>query len=88
MKNLRSKKNTSVKWRFINVRDRLYESHRRKRQKYYREKIIELSTTLNGILKSESWFSAFFVYPLAQAINFLAPIVGVGLAIGAVYHYH
>jgi len=47
-------------------------------------KIIELSTTLNGILKSESWFSAFFVYPLAQAINFLAPIVGVGLAIAAV----
>lgn len=47
-------------------------------------KIIQLSTTLNGILKSESWFSAFFVYPLAQAINFLAPIIGVGLAIGAV----
>ncbi|MEA5026874.1 Membrane protein insertase YidC 2 [bioreactor metagenome] len=44
------------------------------------EKIIYTTTTFGDIL-SESWFTAIFVYPLAQVINILTPSVGVVLAI-------
>lgn len=47
-------------------------------------KLIYETTTWKEIFESESWFGAFFVWPLAQVINFLTPIVGVGLAITAV----
>lgn len=45
------------------------------------EKIISTTTQLSQILADESWFSAFFVFPLAQVINFLTPVIGVALAI-------
>jgi YidC/Oxa1 family membrane protein insertase len=45
------------------------------------DKIISTTTQLSQILADESWFSAFFVYPLAQVINFLTPVIGVALAI-------
>jgi len=52
--------------------------------KVIQEKIISNSTSLADIWSNESWFSALFVFPLAKAINFLAPIVGIALAIAAV----
>ncbi len=45
------------------------------------DKIISTTTQLSQILADESWFSAFFVFPLAQVINFLTPVIGVALAI-------
>lgn len=45
------------------------------------DKIIRTTTQLSQILADESWFSAFFVFPLAQVINFLTPVIGVALAI-------
>lgn len=45
------------------------------------DKIIRTTTQLSQILADESWFSAFFVFPLAQVINFLTPVIGVTLAI-------
>lgn len=45
------------------------------------EKIITLSTQIGDILADESWFSAFFVFPIAQAINFIAKYTGVILSI-------
>lgn len=45
------------------------------------DKIISSTTQLSQILADESWFSAFFVFPLAQVINFLTPVIGVALAI-------
>lgn len=45
------------------------------------EKIITLSTQLGDILADESWFSAFFVFPISQAINFIAKYTGVILSI-------
>lgn len=47
-------------------------------------KLIKETTTFQEIFKSESWFSALFVYPLSQAINYLTPIITVGGAIAAV----
>jgi YidC/Oxa1 family membrane protein insertase len=47
----------------------------------FTDKIIRSTTQLSDILAAESWFSAFFVYPLAQVINFLTPVIGVALAI-------
>lgn len=47
----------------------------------YPEKIITLSTTIGSIFDSESWFTAIFIYPLAQAINYLAQYVGVFFSI-------
>lgn len=46
-------------------------------------KIVQITTdtTFKDMFQSESWFSALFVYPLSQAINHLAPSVGV---IGAI----
>jgi len=45
------------------------------------DKIISLDTTMASIFASESWFSAIFVYPISQAINFLNQYVGVFLSI-------
>ena len=38
---------------------------------------ITTDTTFKSIFSDESWFSALFVYPLSQAINHLAPSIGV-----------
>ncbi|MDO9592747.1 MAG: stage III sporulation protein J [Firmicutes bacterium HGW-Firmicutes-20] len=48
------------------------------------DKIISSTTTLAEIWANESWFSALFVFPLAKAINFLQPYIGIALAIAAV----
>ncbi len=45
------------------------------------EKIITLSTQIGDILADESWFSAFFVFPISQSINFIAKYTGVILSI-------
>ena len=45
------------------------------------DKIIYLETTIGDILANESWFSAFFVYPISQAINFINQYVGVVMSI-------
>lgn len=45
------------------------------------DKIIYLDTPFAYIFDSESWFSAFFVYPISQAINFINQYVGVVLSI-------
>ena len=46
--------------------------------------MITPETTFKQIFDSESWFSAIFVYPLSQAINYLTPIIGVAAAIAIV----
>lgn len=50
------------------------------------KKIIQITTetTFNEIFKNESWFSALFVFPLAQAINKTAPTLGIAGAIAIV----
>lgn len=45
------------------------------------DKIIHLTTTIGQILADESWFSAFFVFPISQAINFISQYTGVVLSI-------
>ena len=40
-------------------------------------KLIEQTTTFNETMSSENWFNAIFVWPLAQVLNFLEPIIGV-----------
>ncbi len=45
------------------------------------DKIIHLTTTFGNILADESWFSAFFVYPISQAINFISQYTGVVMSI-------
>lgn len=45
------------------------------------DKIIYLTTTIGQILADESWFSAFFVFPISQAINFISQYTGVVLSI-------
>ena len=44
-------------------------------------KQITLDTTFKETMATESWFNAIFVWPLAQALNRLAPKIGVGGAI-------
>ena len=44
--------------------------------------VISLKTPFSDMwVGSNSWFEALFVYPLAQALNFLAPYTGVLMAI-------
>lgn len=43
--------------------------------------LIDSTTTFSSVMADESWFSAIFVWPLSQLINFLSPKIGVGLAI-------
>ena len=45
------------------------------------EKIIYLSTPWKDMFANENWFTALFVYPIAQLINYLAPKTGVVVAI-------
>ena len=49
-------------------------------------KIVQITTnmTFTDIFESESWFNALFVYPLAQAINYLSPKIGVAGGIATV----
>lgn len=46
--------------------------------------LIERSTTFSETMDNENWFSAIFVWPLAQLINILTPHVGVAGAIAVV----
>lgn len=46
--------------------------------------LIERATSFSEIFHSENWFSAIFVWPLAQFINILAPKIGVGGAIALI----
>ena len=46
--------------------------------------LIERATSFSDIFHSENWFSAIFVWPLAQFINILAPRIGVGGAIALI----
>jgi YidC/Oxa1 family membrane protein insertase len=48
------------------------------------ERIISASTQFSDVWANESWFSAFFVFPLAKTLNFLQPYIGIALAITAV----
>ncbi len=48
------------------------------------ERIISATTKFSDIWSNESWFSALFVFPLAKAINWLQPYIGVALAITAI----
>ena len=43
--------------------------------------LIDTTTTFKQVMSDENWFSAIFVWPLAQAINHMTPKMGVGLAI-------
>ncbi|MCR5796065.1 MAG: YidC/Oxa1 family membrane protein insertase [Solobacterium sp.] len=46
--------------------------------------LITNSTTFGEIIENESWFNAFFVFPLAKIINYLSTPIGVGAAIAIV----
>jgi YidC/Oxa1 family membrane protein insertase len=46
--------------------------------------LIDQSTSFSDTFHSENWFSAIFVWPLAQLINLLTPKVGVGGAIALI----
>ena len=48
-------------------------------------KQITSSTTFGEIMSTESWFSAIFVWPLSQLLNWVTPKIGVG---GAVADHH
>ena len=43
--------------------------------------LITLDTTFQQMMDSEGFFSAIFVYPLSQFINFITPYTNVGIAI-------
>lgn len=45
---------------------------------------ITSSTTFMEVMKSENWFNAIFVFPLAKLINILTPSVGVAMSVAAV----
>lgn len=47
-------------------------------------KLITTSTTFQEIFSSESWFSALFVFPLTQGINYLTPYLTVAGAIAVI----
>lgn len=44
-------------------------------------KLITTSSTFAEVFKEDSWFQGLFVYPMSQAMNYLAPILG---AVGAI----
>lgn len=46
--------------------------------------LIETTTKFTSIMSDESWFSALFVWPLSQLINFMTPHIGVGGAIAVI----
>jgi YidC/Oxa1 family membrane protein insertase len=43
--------------------------------------LISLETTFDYMIENEGFFSAIFVYPLSQFINFVTPYTNVGVAI-------
>lgn len=43
--------------------------------------LISLETTFDYMIENEGFFSAIFVYPLSQFINFITPATNVGIAI-------
>ena len=45
------------------------------------EKIIYSETTFKEMLTNDNWFTAIFVYPIAQVINFFAAKTGVVMAV-------
>lgn len=47
-------------------------------------KLIYPETTFNEVMSEESWFGAILVWPLAQALNKLTPVIGVGGALALV----
>ena len=47
------------------------------------EKIISLTTSFQDILKG-SWFDAFFIWPIAQLINYISQYINVVWAVGLV----
>lgn len=49
-----------------------------------RTKLITTETTFGDIQKEEGWFETFLVYPLAQSVNTLSPIVSVPGAIAII----
>lgn len=40
-------------------------------------KLIELTTTFKETMEQENWFNAILVWPMAQALNYLTPKIGV-----------
>lgn len=44
-------------------------------------KLIELATTFKETMDTESWFAALIVWPMAQFLNRVTPVIGVGGAI-------
>lgn len=46
--------------------------------------LIKLDTTFQSVMDSENWFSAIFVWPVAEWINQMAPAIGVGASIAVV----
>ena len=50
------------------------------------KEIIQITsdTTFKYMMQNENWFNALFVFPLSKAVNFLAPKMGVTLAIAVV----
>lgn len=46
--------------------------------------LITDQTTFGYMINNEGWFSALFVFPLSKAINFLAPLTNVAIAIAIV----
>lgn len=46
--------------------------------------LITNSTTFSDVISNESWFNAFFVFPMAKIINYLSKPIGVGAAIAVV----
>ncbi len=44
-------------------------------------KLITADTTFNEVMSEESWFAAILVWPMAQALNKLTPVIGVAGAI-------
>lgn len=45
------------------------------------EKVIYSTTGIGEMFSNESWFTAILVYPIAQLINFSAPLSGVVIAV-------
>lgn len=44
-------------------------------------KLITTASTFGEVFKEDNWFQGLFVYPMSQAMNYLAPIIG---AVGAI----
>lgn len=47
-------------------------------------KLITTASTFTEVFKEDNWFQGIFVYPMAQAMNHLAPVIGTVAAIAVV----